>query len=74
MTIHDVLSHPIFLAWWGAFSVDFYHWMQTPGWELKDFKLNLASKRWAVGAIGGVMAWLGLSVGSQAAQTITAML
>jgi hypothetical protein len=62
MTVHDVISHPVFLSWWGAFSVDLFLWIKAPGWKLMDFDFGVASKRWVVGILMGLLPWLGLSV------------
>jgi len=60
MSVHDIVSHPVFLGWWGAFGVDFWAWMKDPDWTLDGFNLTIASKRWLVGVIMGLFAWLGL--------------
>jgi len=56
-TLHAIITHPIILGWWGAFSVDFYQWLRADGWSLSVWNWNTATKRWAVGLIGGVIAW-----------------
>lgn len=60
MTIHDVVQHPVFVAWWGAFGVDFWAWLKADGWTLSEWNWSKATKRWTVGLVMGVIAWLGL--------------
>ncbi len=62
MTLHTIVTDPIFLSFWGAFGVDFWHWLSANGWKMPDgFDIKTASKRWLVGLVMGVAAHYGLS-------------
>lgn len=60
MTVHEIVTHPVFIGWWGAFGVDFWQWMKADGWTLSEWNWPLATKRWLVGLVMGIIAWLGL--------------
>jgi len=52
------ISHPVVIGWWGAFGVDFWHWMKADSWTWSDWDWSTATKRWTVGLIMGVIAWV----------------
>lgn len=57
---HDPIVRAVLLGFWAAFSVDLFEWMKTPGWWDAGFNMGLATKRWAVGALAGLLGGLGL--------------
>jgi hypothetical protein len=60
VSLHEIVTHPVFLSFWGAFSIDFWHWAKADGWSLSAWDWNIATKRWALGIVTGILAWQGL--------------
>lgn len=61
MDFNTIVNHPVFIGFWSAFGVDFWHWISSPTWDFTTFDWNTATKRWAVGIVMGILAWQGLN-------------